>query len=283
MTAIQVASPAKLNLYLRILSRREDGYHNLQTLFQLIDLQDTLTIDTNHTGQITLDAPQCPCSPQDNLIVQAALKLKHHCPPHFGCHIQLDKKIPIGGGLGGGSSNAASTLLTLNRLWNIGLDTDELAQIGTRLGADVPVFVKGQSAWAQGTGDQLQPTTLPQRWYLVIHPNCHVSTAKLFQHPQLKPQAPQLDTTQFDLRYTVNDFEPLVLQDYPEIRNAHHWLSQFAPAHLTGTGACVFSVFGDQQSAEKVAKKTPNSWQSFTVCGLNTSPCLTQLEATPKL
>ncbi len=282
MTQIEVTAPAKLNLYLRVLSRREDGYHNLQTLFQLIDLQDSLIFEPNISGDITLDAPQCEFPNEENLIIKAAKycqSLTHNKP---GCHIKLKKNIPIGGGLGGGSSNAASTLLTLNRLWNIGLDTDELTLIGTRLGADVPVFIKGQSAWAQGIGDQLKPTTLAHRWFLIIHPGCHVSTAKLFKHPQLKPQAPQLDTALFDMRNTVNDFEPLVLQDYPEIRNAHHWLSQFAPAHLTGTGACVFSVFDDQQAAEKVAKKTPSSWQSFCARGINDSPSLTQLKTIPK-
>ena len=203
MRQIEVTAPAKLNLYLRVLSRREDGYHNLQTLFQLIDLQDRLIFETNTSGDITLDAPQCEFPSNDNLIIKAAKYCQSLTYDNPGCHIKLKKNIPIGGGLGGGSSNAASTLLTLNRLWNIGLDTDELVRIGSRLGADVPVFVKGQSAWAKGIGDQLQPTTLPERWFLIIHPDCHVSTAKLFQHPQLKPQAPELDTRLFDMRHTI--------------------------------------------------------------------------------
>jgi 4-diphosphocytidyl-2-C-methyl-D-erythritol kinase len=280
MTAIQVASPAKLNLYLRILSRREDGYHNLQTLFQLIDLQDTLTIEINHTGQITLDAPQCPCPPQDNLITQAATKLKHHCPPDFGCHIQLDKKIPVGGGLGGGSSNAASTLLALNQLWGIHMSTRELSKMATQLGADVPVFVEGHSAWAEGVGEQLQPTALPPRWYLILNPHCPITTTQLFNHPKLQRHAPRIDPSQFKIHHSTNDFEPIVLQEHPKINDAYQWLSQLNPTYLTGTGACLFSQFKNQKDAQAIADNAPSQWQTFVTRGINLSPCASQFNQT---
>ena len=263
-------APAKLNLFLHITGRRADGYHQLQTLFQLLDYGDQLQFEESEPGVISLHS-NCRDLPIDgNLIIQAAERLQAASGrADVGVRISLEKRLPIAAGLGGGSSNAAITLLALNTLWQLQLDVGELCEIGVELGADVPVFVRGKSAWGEGIGDQLQPVELAESWYLVITPDCSVSTAEIFCHEHLTRNSPTIKMADFLAGSTRNDCESVTRMLYPEVDQAIEWLAQFATASMTGTGSSVFAAFPDQESAHRILDKLPSSLRGFVARGIN--------------
>ena len=265
-------APAKLNLFLHVTGRRADGYHELQTLFQLIDLCDTVAISVREDGQIErpVGPPEVPC--EADLTVRAARALQSATGPRLGASLKVRKRIPQGGGLGGGSSDAATTLLALNEMWNCGLSLSELASLSRPLGADVPVFVQGSSAWAEGIGERLTPVTLPGTWYVVIYPGVAMSTREVFQSPELTRNSPLITIRAFFESGGRNDCEPVVRARAPQVAEALEWLARFAPARLTGTGSCVFSACGSAGDAERLAARVPDRWMSFVAQGLNTSP-----------
>ena len=265
-------APAKLNLFLHVTGRRSDGYHDLQTLFQLIDLCDSIGVAPREDGQIERVAGPAGVAPENDLAVRAARALKLASGTSWGASLRLVKRIPIGGGLGGGSSDAATTLLVLNRLWGCDLPPARLAELGGTLGADVPVFLHGSSAWAEGRGEKLASVELPQRWYVVIRPGLSVATPEVFQDPELTRNSPLITIRGFFESGGHNDCEPVVNTRYPEVRAALEWLSQSAPAHLTGTGSCIFAAFTSAAAAEEVAARVPDRWTGFVARGLNTSP-----------
>ena len=265
-------APAKLNLFLHVTGRRVDGYHELQTLFQLIDLCDTIAISVREDGQIErpVGPPGVPC--EADLTVQAARALQSATGTRLGASLKVRKRIPQGGGLGGGSSDAATALLALNEVWGCGLSLNELASLALPLGADVPVFVQGSSAWAEGVGERLTPVTLPGRWYVVIYPGVAVSTREVFQSPELTRNSPLITIRAFFESGGRNDCEPVVRSRAAPVAEALEWLARFAPARLTGTGSCVFSACGSASDAERLAARVPDRWMSFVARGLNTSP-----------
>ena len=265
-------APAKLNLFLHVTGRRADGYHELQTLFQLIDLCDTVAISVREDGQIErpVGPPGVPC--ETDLTVRAARALQSATGTRLGANLKVHKRIPLGGGLGGGSSDAATTLLGLNELWSCGLSVSELAGLARPLGADVPVFVQGSSAWAEGVGERLTPVTLPAKWYVIVHPGVAVSTREVFQSPELTRNSPLITIRAFFESGGRNDCEPVVRAHAPPVAEALEWLARFAPARLTGTGSCVFSACGSASEAERLAARVPDRWRSFVARGLNSSP-----------
>jgi 4-diphosphocytidyl-2-C-methyl-D-erythritol kinase len=272
----QWPAPAKLNLFLHVTGRRPDGYHELQTLFQLIDLSDRVSLTVTDDGRIERPAGPAGVDPDSDLTVRAARALQAATGCRAGASIRIAKRIPMGGGLGGGSSDAATVLLALNHLWGCGLPVDELARLGLPLGADVPVFVRGSSAWAEGVGEQLVPVELPERWYVVIHPGVAVPTRDVFQSPELTRNTPVITIRALfgpeGSSGSRNDCEPVVRARYPEVADALSWLGNFAPARLTGTGSCIFAAFGSAIDAERVAARAPDRWRAFVARGLNVSP-----------
>ena len=265
-------APAKLNLFLHVTGRRPDGYHELQTLFQLIDLCDSIGVTPRRDGRIERVAGADGVAPEDDIVLRAARALKLASGTAYGALLRVGKSIPIGAGLGGGSSDAATTLLVLNRIWGCDLSPAELAELGAGLGADVPVFLHGSSAWAEGTGDKLKSVALPERWYVIIRPGISVSTAEVFQAPELTRNSPLITIRGFFESGGRNDCEPVVCARYPEVREALEWLSHSAPAHLTGTGSCIFAAFASAAAAADVAARVPDRWTGFVARGLNTSP-----------
>jgi 4-diphosphocytidyl-2-C-methyl-D-erythritol kinase len=274
MTAAEThwPAPAKLNLFLHVTGRRADGYHELQTLFQLIDLCDTVAISVREDGQIErpLGPPEVPYDA--DLTVRAARALQSATGTRLGASLQVRKRIPVGAGLGGASSDAATTLLALNEVWGCGLSLNELASLSMPLGADVPVFVQGSSAWAEGVGERLTPVTLPGKWYVVIYPGVAVSTREVFQSPELTRNSPLITIRAFFESGGRNDCEPVVRSRAPQVAEALEWLARFAPARLTGTGSCVFTACGRASDAERLAARVPDRWMSFVARGLNSSP-----------
>lgn len=267
-------APAKLNLFLHIMGRREDGYHELQTLFQLLDVGDTLRFAATPRGELQLHlianstGQLVPLA--DNLILKAARLLRDHVGiPQLGAEIQLEKQLPMGGGLGGGSSDAATTLLALNQLWELGLTGQELQALGLQLGADVPVFIGGRSAWGEGVGENLAPVELPTRWYLVITPNCLVSTARIFGHENLTRNTPAIKMADFLAGASRNDCESVTRILYPEVDKALIWLSEYGPARMTGTGASVFADFPGEEPARVALSALPDCWRGFVAQGVN--------------
>jgi len=270
-------APAKLNLFLHITGRRADGYHTLQTAFQLLDLADTIEIQATDDGIVRrLDGPAGVAEEAD-LAVRAALQLQSATATGRGARLRIHKRIPLGAGLGGGSSDAATTLVALNELWGTGLNLQRLASIGADLGADVPVFVHGHSAFAEGIGDVLTPVELPQKWFLVVHPGVEVATAAVFQAPELTRKSPLITIRGLFEAETRNDCEPVVRARFPAVGEALDWLGQFAEARLTGTGSCVFAAFDSASAAGHVAAQVPQSWRSYVARGLNRSPLHVQL------
>jgi 4-diphosphocytidyl-2-C-methyl-D-erythritol kinase len=265
-------APAKLNLFLHVTGRRPDGYHRLQTLFQLIAWCDSIGVTPQRDGRIERVAGPVGVAPEDDLVVRAARALQRASGTSCGALLRVVKRIPIGGGLGGGSSDAATTLLVLNRLWGCDLTLTELAELGGALGADVPVFLHGSSAWAEGRGEKLTPVELPERWYVVVRPGVSVATAEVFQAPELTRNSPLITIRGFFESGGHNDCEPVVCARYPEVREALEWLSQSAPAQLTGTGSCIFAAFTSATDAQEVAARVPDRWTGFVARGLNTSP-----------
>ncbi len=272
--ALDLLSPAKLNLFLHITGRRSDGYHELQTLFQLLDWGDRMQFTANRSGRISLDGPDLGIPQEDNLIYRAARLLQRD---DLGVHISLQKQIPAGGGLGGGSSNAATTLLALNRLWELDFSRHHLQQMGAALGADVPVFVAGHTAWAEGVGEILTPVELPRDWFLILVPDCHVSTGEIFSHRELTRNTAPIKIAAFFEGASRNDCQELVRRLYPEVDKALFFLEKFGEARLTGTGACVFARFGARAEAAAVQRQVPPPWTSILAQGVNESPILPAL------
>ena len=272
MTCLTLPAVAKLNLFLHITGRRDDGYHNLQTLFQLLDVGDELQFNLRTDNTITLDCNDRSLINDDNLVLRAALLLQQYAAVDAGCDIYLDKRLPMGGGLGGGSSDAATTLLGLNALWRLNLSVDQLAALGLQLGADVPLFVRGVSAFAEGVGEQLTPVELPEKVYLVITPDCHVSTADIFGHPDLTRDSTPLTLENLMQSVWRNDCQPLVEKLQPIVAITLQWLVEYAPSRMTGTGASVFAEFPDQTSAQHALTQLPATWRGFVAKGVNQSP-----------
>jgi 4-diphosphocytidyl-2-C-methyl-D-erythritol kinase len=272
-------APAKLNLLLQITGRRPDGYHDLQTIFQLIDRCDRIGLAVRPDGDIRRGAGLSEVEPEKDLAVRAARALQRHTGTALGADIHVIKHIPAGGGLGGGSSDAASVLLALNALWRCDLSLEQLALLGMDLGADVPVFVMGNSAWGEGRGERLTAMELPPRWFLVIHPGVGVSTAEIFQAPELTRNSTVITIRAFSESRAANVFEPVVCARRPEVADALAWLrgqvdAHGAPitAHMSGTGACIFASFQRVEDAERIAARVPDRWNSFVARGLNRSP-----------
>jgi 4-diphosphocytidyl-2-C-methyl-D-erythritol kinase len=270
-------APAKLNLMLQIVGRRADGYHELQTVFQIIDLHDTVYLTALDHAAIERPSGPDSVAAEDDLTVRAARKLQATVGTAQGARIEVHKRIPMGGGLGGGSSDAAAVLVGLNELWRGGLSVDELAALGLELGADVPVFVRGSSAWAEGLGERLTPVSLPSTWYVVIHPGVAVPTREIFQANELTRNSPVTTIRGFFDSGGRNDCEPVVRARFPQVAEALDWLARFAPSRLTGTGACVFASFKSAADAERVAARVPDQWTSFVARGLDESPLQQQL------
>ncbi|CAE6923111.1 Catalyzes the phosphorylation of the position 2 hydroxy group of 4-diphosphocytidyl-2C-methyl-D-erythritol [Vibrio sp. B1ASS3] len=265
-------SPAKLNLFLYINGRTENGYHELQTLFQFVDHGDELTIQANDSGEITI-SPEIEGVPlKDNLIWKAATALQRYANCSYGAHIDLHKILPMGGGIGGGSSNAATALVALNYLWQTHLSDDELAEIGLALGADVPVFVRGFAAFAEGVGEKLSPAHPDEKWYLVVRPNVSIATADIFGHPDLTRNTPKRDLEALLNTPSVNDCEKIVRMLYPEVDKQLSWLLQYAPSRLTGTGSCVFAEFSSKTEAETILAQLSDKVSAFVAQGRNVSP-----------
>jgi 4-diphosphocytidyl-2-C-methyl-D-erythritol kinase len=272
-------APAKLNLFLHVTGRRPDGFHELQTLFQLIDLCDTVVIRVREDGLIERPAGPAGVEPESDLAVRAARALKAASGTRLGVSLEVRKRIPAGGGLGGGSSDAATALLALNELWQCRLPLPELARVGLQLGADVPVFVQGSSAWGEGLGERLTPVALAPRWYVIIHPGVAVSTRDVFQSPELTRNSPLITIRGFCEPDGRNDCEKAVRALCPEVGVALDWLNALAPARLSGTGSCVFASCASAAEAERIASKVPDRWTSFVARGLDRSPLHERLEA----
>ena len=271
-------APAKLNLFLHIVGRRDDGYHLLQTAFQLLDWGDTVRLRLRDDGVIHRDSPLPGVAEEADLAVRAALALRAATGCGQGVDIAIDKRIPLGGGLGGGSSDAATTLVALNALWGAGLDEDALARVGLALGADVPVFVRGRSAWAEGVGERLTPIDLPERWYVILDPGVSVPTAVLFAAPELTRAAPQLTIPRFlSGERTDNAFEPVVRARFPAVAKALDWLENFGEARLSGSGGCIFAVAETRETAAKIVENCPQGMRAYAARGVSESPLLTKL------
>ena len=268
---IRVPSPAKLNLFLHITGRRDNGYHELQSIFQLIDLYDWLEFTQTEDHQISIDGLNS-VDIEQNLIYKATQILKPFAKAIAGLKIKIEKTIPMGAGLGGGSSNAATTLIVVNQLWQCGLTIDQLAELGVQLGADVPIFVHGRNAWAEGIGEHLTFIDLDQKQYIVLKPDCFISTQLLFSQKTLTRDTKPTKFCAYQLKPSDfgNNFEPLARSLYPEVDEAMQYLDQFGTAKLTGTGACVFVEITEQMNVDEILKHSP--CKAYTVNSLNESP-----------
>lgn len=268
-------APAKLNLFLHITGRRMDGYHELQTLFQFIDFGDELRFRVDGSGVVRRREALAGVAEEADLTVRAARLLQAETGCAQGVEIHIDKRLPMGGGLGGGSSDAATTLVALNRLWGLGLSEDRLAALGLQLGADVPVFVHGRAAWAEGVGERLQFVDLPEPWFVILQPDAHVVTAGLFANPQLTRDLQPIKMRDYLAGDGRNVFEPLVRAVYPDVDAALVWLNARAAGRMTGTGACVFAAFEREAQARDVAAQAAGRWRAIVARGCNRSPLLT--------
>jgi 4-diphosphocytidyl-2-C-methyl-D-erythritol kinase len=271
-------SPAKLNLMLHIVGRRSDGYHLLQTVFQFLDHGDWLHFKLRHDDKIIHTSPLPNVPVESDLTVRAARLLQESSHSKMGVEISIDKQLPMGGGLGGGSSNAATTLVVLNKLWKTNLNREQLAKLGLQLGADVPVFIHGHAAWAEGVGEEITPITLPQPWFIVLTPKCHVSTAEVFCTKELTRNTPRITIRDFLTDGGHNDCLPVVRQQYREIATAINWLDQFAEAKLTGTGACIYASFEKEDDARAILSQLPPTLSGFVAQGLNYSPLIEMVD-----
>lgn len=268
-------APAKINLFLHITGQRDDGYHLLQTAFQFLDYGDVLQFGVHDNPSISLSTAIDGVDDEDNLIIRAARALQASANIQQGVNITIEKRLPIGGGLGGGSSNAATTLLALNQLWQCHLSKTELAQLGLTLGADVPIFLHGEAAWAEGVGEQLSPISPPEPWYAVIAPDCHVSTAEVFSSQELTRDCEPITISRFLSGEGRNICEDVVTKLYPQVSEALSWLGQYGKARMTGTGACIFASFDSRAQAQQVITAIPAHWQGFVAKGCNCSPLST--------
>ncbi|WP_354036369.1 4-(cytidine 5'-diphospho)-2-C-methyl-D-erythritol kinase [Citrobacter sp. UYEF32] len=276
-------APAKLNLFLYITGQRADGYHTLQTLFQFLDYGDTLSFEPRTDGVIRLLTPIEGVPEEENLIVRAARLLMQQAhktgrlPAGSGADIQIDKRLPMGGGLGGGSSNAATVLVALNHLWHCGLSVDELAELGLALGADVPVFVRGHAAFAEGVGEILTPVEPEEKWYLVAHPGVSIPTPTIFRDPELPRNTPKRSIETLLKCEFSNDCEVIARKRFRKVDEALTWLLEYAPSRLTGTGACVFAEFDTESAALQVLEQAPAWLRGFVARGVNLSPLASAL------
>ena len=270
-----ISAPAKLNLFLHITGQREDGYHLLQTVFQFLDYADTIQLvrrEDHHINRVS-DLKGVPA--EDDLVVKAARLLQEKCNSPLGVDIRVQKVLPMGGGLGGGSSNAASVLVALNHLWECGLSQQELMDLGVQLGADVPVFIFAQSAWAEGVGERLKAVDLPEKWFLVLKPQINVSTAKVFSNSQLRRDCSTITIRDFLTGQTQNIgnvCEKPVREMYPEVDEALSDLAKYGESKLTGTGACVFAAFDNEEQAQKALSELSNKWDGFVAKSMNQTP-----------
>lgn len=275
---IACPAPAKLNLFLHVVGRRPDGYHLLQTLFRFIDLHDTLHFALRQDGAVRRSNAIEGVAEDQDLCVRAARLLQDETGCKLGVDIAVEKRIPMGGGLGGGSSDAATTLIALNRLWGLGLSRERLMQLGLRLGADVPVFVFGENAFAEGVGEQLQAFPLPEAWYVVLFPPAHVPTVKIFTHPELTRDSVSITMRALselmlrDRRKLRNDLQSVVCRLYPEVARYIAWLNEYGEAMMTGSGACVFAGFESRDQAEAVVKQLPQDMKGVVAQGLVKHP-----------
>jgi 4-diphosphocytidyl-2-C-methyl-D-erythritol kinase len=265
-------APAKLNLFLHVVGRRADGYHLLQSVFRLIDRCDTVHLTLRDDGRVVREGDLPGVAADDDLTVRAARLLQSHAPAGAGVNIRLDKRLPMGGGLGGGSSDAATVLLALNRLWQIDLPRASLQALALKLGADVPVFIFGRTAFAEGVGEILRPVDAEPAWYVVLTPPVQVPTAVIFAAPELTRNTPALKIAPFSAGAGHNDLQPVVMQRYPEVARHLAWLQQFGEARMTGSGACVFASFGDEATAQGVLGQLPEGMQGFVAQGLDRHP-----------
>lgn len=286
----RLPAPAKLNLFLHVVGRRDDGYHLLQSVFRFIGYADTVCIDVRNDGCIAREGELSGVPEANDLSVRAARLLQPLAPPGSGCRIRLEKKLPMGGGLGGGSSDAATVLLALNRLWQVGLSRTELQALALQLGADVPVFVFGQTAFAEGVGEILHPVMVPPAWYVVLTPPVQMPTATVFAAPELTRNTPALKIAPFSadagqaIARTLtphadwlrlpgrNDLQAVVVVREPEVVRHLAWLGQFGDARMTGSGACVFAAFATETAAQAVLAQCPASMQGFVAQGLDRHP-----------
>jgi len=270
-------APAKINLFLHVVGKRADGYHNLQTVFQFLDFGDDLFFEVRDDGSVTR-IYDYGFDEVNDLCLRAASLLKSYVAPNCGVTIDLTKRLPMGGGLGGGSSNAATTLIALNQLWGAGLSRSELAKIGLSLGADVPVFVMGRSAWAEGVGEQLSQIDLIEPWYLVLNPNINVSTAQIFCHKHLTAtsQMKKIRALEkgIDSSFGENQLEPIVRAEYPPVNDLIEWLSQFGKPRMSGSGGSVFMPLNSEQHGIELLAKRPKNSVGFVAKGLNNHPLL---------
>jgi 4-diphosphocytidyl-2-C-methyl-D-erythritol kinase len=272
-------APAKLNLFLHVTGRRRDGFHELQTIFQLLDWGDSLQIEATDYPLIERVGGNEAIPAEQDLVVRAARALQAAASVRAGARIRVQKRVPMGGGLGGGSSDAATVLRVLDRLWGTRLGVPALAELGLALGSDVPVFVHGSSAWGEGRGEKLAPVVVPEAWYLILHPGVAVGTAGIFQAPELTRNSPVITIRAFSPGQTRNDCEQVVRARYPAVAEALEWLGRFSPARLSGTGACVFAQFARAADAERVAARVPAPWRSFVARGVQESPLVAALGA----
>ncbi|SEN65194.1 4-(cytidine 5'-diphospho)-2-C-methyl-D-erythritol kinase [Nitrosomonas marina] len=281
ITTLTCSAPAKLNLFLHVVGQRPDGYHLLQTVFRLLDFSDELNFTLRDDGKIKLSAETMGVPADQNLCVRAAKCLQAKSGSNLGVDISLEKKIPMGGGLGGGSSDAATTLVALNRLWNLNLDRETLLELGLQLGADVPVFIFGQNAFAEGVGEKLSALKLPAAWYLVIIPPVHVSTAEIFSSKELTRNTIPIKIPPFSIWQGHNDLEPVVCHLYPEVAVRLEWLKQLKNttiAAMSGSGACVFAEFATEREARAAYACLPDDMTGFVARGLECHPIYTALK-----
>lgn len=277
-SVLRCPAPAKLNLFLHVVGRRRDGYHLLQTVFQLIDCYDYLDFFLREDGRIQRINAVAGVAESEDLTVRAARLLQTYTGSHFGVDITLDKRLPMGAGIGGGSSDAATTLLALNRLWNLGLTRAELITLAAQLGADVPFFIFGENAFAQGIGEQLHAVSLPEQWFVILHPKVFVGTASIFSSQALTRDTETVRMADFTAQanpfhFGRNDLEVVVRRSYPEVEQALNWLSQKNPqARMTGSGSCVFASFADKNIAQQIVDEAHNRWNAYCVCGLSKHP-----------
>ncbi len=265
-------APAKLNLFLHVTGRRDDGYHLLQTLFRFVDYGDSLRFAPRNDGKVVLTTPLPGVPPEGDLTVRAARLLLAETGCRKGVDISIEKRLPMGGGLGGGSSNAATVLVALNHLWQCGLSVDELATIGLTLGADVPVFVRGHAAFAEGVGEILTPVNPPEKWYLVAHPGVSIPTPVIFKDPELPRNTPKRSIETLLKCEFGNDCEVIARKRFREVDAVLSWLLEYAPSRLTGTGACVFAEFDTESRARQVLEQAPEWLEGFVAKGVNLSP-----------
>ncbi|MGQ0587746.1 MAG: 4-(cytidine 5'-diphospho)-2-C-methyl-D-erythritol kinase [Gammaproteobacteria bacterium] len=265
-------APAKLNLFLHVTGRRPDGYHELQTVFQVLDYGDELRFTPRDDGELNRIGKVDGVPAGQDLCLRAARTLRERTGCALGCDIRLDKRIPLGGGLGGGSSDAATTLVALNRLWDLKLDEAQLVEIGVGLGADVPVFIHGTAAWAEGIGEKLTPVAPREDWYLVVTPPCAVDTREMYNDPLLPRATERVHWADFMVGRTGNDFEAVVRRRHPEVAQALDWAARYGRARLSGSGASVFVAYDGREAAESIRTQVPAGWRSFVAKGLNQSP-----------